>query len=210
MRAFGLAQIILADQHQLAPVHAAGLVELVEVDLDAVHGELAVDVDRPRERPKRAHLYFRIGDPWNAGSLRLRVERGDGGEGRVAVIVVESRFMRSLPRVHASRRQVGKHSTACQCASGRLPEPPLDRLTASITWMRLASLGRRELAWQICRKPGGLSMLAGRATAYSAACPRCGAASRPSRSSASATDMTSAYFSDMSKRLTACDTWLRS
>ena len=74
------AQVILADQHQFAAVHPARLVELVEVDLDPVHGKLTIDVDWTRKRSKRAHPYFGIGDPWNVGCVRI--ERSDGGKGK--------------------------------------------------------------------------------------------------------------------------------
>ncbi len=45
------------------------LVELVEVYLDTVHAELAVDVDRAGERPERAHLDLGVADARNVGSL---------------------------------------------------------------------------------------------------------------------------------------------
>ena len=75
--ALGLAQVVLADQHQFAPVNAALLVQLVEVDLDPVHGELAVDVDRAGERPERAHLDLGVGDALDIG--RLRADDGSAG-----------------------------------------------------------------------------------------------------------------------------------
>lgn len=61
----------------------------------------------------------------------------------------------------------------------------------------------------VCRKQYRLSTAPVNAEPYSAAFFT-SAGSRSRRSSASANDITSAYFSDMSNRLTACDTWLRS
>src|SRR5262249_6494369 len=48
-----------------------------EIDLDAVHGELAVDVNRASERPERAHLDLSACDAWNVGSMRTA--HGNGG-----------------------------------------------------------------------------------------------------------------------------------
>src|SRR5262249_46290187 len=118
----GLAKVVLADQHQLASVDAALLVELVEVDLHAVHGELAVDVDWAGERPERAHLDLGIGDSRNIGALRT--ERSDEGDGkghadcgckllhleppgvRIADGIITSRMAleRELPRSRLCRR----------------------------------------------------------------------------------------------------------
>ena len=42
-----VAAIVLAHELELAPVDAAGLVDLVEHDLDAVHGQLAVEIAGP-------------------------------------------------------------------------------------------------------------------------------------------------------------------
>ena len=64
----------------LLQVEELPLVELVEVDLDPVHGQLAVDVHRTGERPERAHPYLGRGDAWRLGPLRLRLGRRDGGD----------------------------------------------------------------------------------------------------------------------------------
>src|SRR5262245_28633182 len=194
--ALWLAQVILAHKHQLAPMHPAGLVELIEVDLNSVHGELAVNVDRARERAKRAHLYFAIGDPWNVSALRLRLERGDGGKGKSrgdcrckSLHLGASRVSRSA----RAMRQTWLNSTSREGVA--LAEPPARSLDgeASPRW-GLASLGRRQFARQICRKARGLS-IAGPAAGgnQSGGWPRCSAISRLSRSRAAARNRTS-YF----------------
>src|SRR5262245_41291563 len=80
-RPLWLAQVVLADQNQFAPVNAALLVELIEVDFYTVHGEFAVDINRAGQRPERAHLDFSIGDPRNIGGSRAEGSHGREGNG---------------------------------------------------------------------------------------------------------------------------------
>jgi hypothetical protein len=68
-----LAQVVLADQHQLAAVDAALLVEFVEIDLVAVHRGLPSDVNRAGDGPND-HLDLRVVAP-NVGSLRAELWR---------------------------------------------------------------------------------------------------------------------------------------
>jgi len=64
----GVAAIVLANELELPAVDAAGCVDLVEHDLDAVHRQLAVEIAWPRQRAERADLDRVRGD---ARHLRL-------------------------------------------------------------------------------------------------------------------------------------------
>ena len=177
MRAFGLAQVVLADQHQLAPVDAAGLVEFVEVDLDAVHGELAVDVDRAGERPERAHLDLRVGDALERRLLARRcgVER----DGMVAMKHATSFHLLPGDVVDVSRKaqSANCHANSPRASQATARNAPLELFgqgtSRGTVSQRLCLTGRRGLAWQICRKPGGVVHARQRSGRdYSAACPR--------------------------------------
>ena len=63
-----IAAIVLAHQLELAAVDAAGRVDLVEDDLDAVHRQLAVEIAGSGQRAERADL-DRVGR--DAGHLGL-------------------------------------------------------------------------------------------------------------------------------------------
>ena len=70
---FRPAPVVLAHQHELAPMHAAAFIHLVEDGFDPVHGDLAVEIGRSGERAERADLDLVAGD-----ALRL-LRRGHCG-----------------------------------------------------------------------------------------------------------------------------------
>src|SRR5262249_35425331 len=211
-------------------IDAARGVELVKVYLHAIHGELAVDVDRPGQRPECADLDLGVGHAWNVGSVRT--ERGNGGEGKCRAecgcksLHWEPPGVQDMCMAHGIGWRVPLSSLGPQCLAGDVGGKSLDQYFANAGWVSAllpalvvaanpARAGRR-LARQRCYSADNWqerTKFAHRRSefvqaSYSAACSCCRAGSLLSRSSASSTDITSAYFSDMSKRLTACETWL--